>query len=158
MAALALADTARDSAEGGDDTGGLFACGPTRQENYTAAVPLRLGQAAAALHAADHALDLISTQPVRAYGTLAQIHISRAAAYLAMDEPEGAHEALSPVLALPPDRRLATVTDRLMEVATTLGQVRDTGRAGAGLRAAIEEFRLNSAPRRLALSPGQTAG
>ncbi|MDN3060097.1 helix-turn-helix transcriptional regulator [Streptomyces sp. SRF1] len=157
MTALALADAARDSSAGADDIGGLFACSPARQENYAAAVHLRIGQPAQALRAADHALELISAQPVRAYGTLAQIHISRAAAYLALGEPEGTHEALSPVLALPPDRRLATVSDRLAEISTSLGHLRDAGRAAVGLRAAIEEFRSNSAPRRLALSPGQTA-
>lgn len=156
LAALTRASAARDVLSGGDDIGGLFACGSARQENYGAAVLLRIGQEPAALQAADLALSLLSTQPVQAYGTLAQTHISRAAAYLAMGELEGAHEALLPVLALPPDRRLATVTDRLTELTAGLGP--RAGRAGVGLRAAIEDFRLDSASRRLALSPGHGMG
>ncbi|MEU9167715.1 helix-turn-helix transcriptional regulator [Streptomyces sp. NPDC048420] len=152
LAALARAEAARDATDGADEVGGLFSCGPARQENYNAAVHLRLGRPSDALNAADRGLELLLAQHVRAYGTLAQIHISRAAALLAGGEPEGAHEALVPVLALSPNRRLAPVTDRLSELAVGLNL--SGGRAAVGLRTAIEDFRLHSAPRRLALSPG----
>ncbi|MFF1767866.1 hypothetical protein [Streptomyces sp. NPDC058249] len=94
---------------------------------------------------------------MRAYGTEAQIHISRAAAHLATGEAEGALEALAPVLALPPDHRLAPVTQRLHELTSGIGRGTSPGSAAVGLRAAVEDFRLDSAPRHLALSPGQGA-
>ncbi|MFF7953995.1 helix-turn-helix domain-containing protein [Streptomyces griseorubiginosus] len=152
LAALGRAETARDTANTPDEIGGLFSCGPARQENYHAAVRLRLGQPTQALLAADRGLDLLRAQHVRAYGTLAQIHISRATALVAAGEPEGAYEALGPVFALSPDRRLAPVSNRLNELAAGLN--RTGGRSAVGLRTAIEDFRLNSAPRQLALSPG----
>ncbi|MFG2310607.1 XRE family transcriptional regulator [Streptomyces sp. NPDC048566] len=153
--ALSRAEALRDSPLDADDVGGIFSCQPARQENYSAAVHLRIGEPAKALRAADNALDLMSRQTVRAYGTEAQIHISKASAHLATGEPEGALEALAPVLALSPDHRLTPVTRRLHELTSGLG--RQTGAATAGLRAAIEDFCLDAAPRQLAPSPGQGA-
>ncbi|MFF3375759.1 XRE family transcriptional regulator [Streptomyces sp. NPDC002680] len=150
------ADT-RGSVTGEDDIGGIFACPPARQENYAAAVHLRVGRPADALRAADNALTLLATQPVRAYGTEAQIHISKAAAHLGTGEAEGAFEALAPVLALPPDHRLAPVTRRLSELPVDAGCPHTSGTASVGLRAAIEEFCLDSAPRHLVLSSGEAA-
>ncbi|MFE0357521.1 XRE family transcriptional regulator [Streptomyces nigra] len=158
LAALTRAEAAREAVTDADDIGGLFACTPARQDNYAAAAQLRIGRPSEALESADRALDLINTQPVRAYGTVAQIHISRAAAYLDLGEPDGAYEALQPVLTLSPDRRLAPVADRLTELGASLGQQRGAGRAVVGLRAAIDEFGRDSASRRLAaLSPGHSS-
>ncbi|MEU9882591.1 helix-turn-helix domain-containing protein [Streptomyces phaeochromogenes] len=153
LGALARAEGARDTMSGEDEVGGIFACQPARQENYVAAVELRIGRPSDALRAADNALTLLKTQPVRAYGTEAQIHISKAAAHLATGEAEGAFEALAPVLALPPDHRMEPVTRRLGELPVDRNRASATGRVR--LRAAIEEFRLNSAPRHFALSPGE---
>ncbi|MHB9861701.1 XRE family transcriptional regulator [Streptomyces sp. YIM S03343] len=154
LGALARAREARDSLRDEDDIGGIFACNPARQENYAAGVQLRVGRTVDALRAADHALALLSAQPVRAYGTEAQIHISKAAAHLSTGEAEGALESLAPVLALPPDHRLAPVIRRLGELPVDAGRTYMAARAAVGLRTAIEEFCLDSAPRRLALSPG----
>lgn len=154
LAALVRADDARAATSGEeDDIGGIFACQPARQRNYAAAVQLRLGRPADALRSADDALALLTVQPVRAYGTEAQIHVSQAAAHLAMGETEGALEALTPVLALPPDRRLAPVTRRLGELGSGISQPHDGRAAAIGLRQAIEEFCVDSAPQHLALSP-----
>jgi tetratricopeptide (TPR) repeat protein len=157
VTALARAKDARDAITDADDVGGLFSCQPARQENYAAAVHLRIGEPADALHAAEYAAQLLAAQPVRAYGTEAQIHISRAAAHLATGETEGALEALAPVLALPPDHRLAPVTQRLHELTSGIGRGTSPGSAAVGLRAAVEDFCLDSAPRHLALSSGQGA-
>ncbi|MFJ8273803.1 helix-turn-helix domain-containing protein [Streptomyces sp. NPDC094154] len=155
-ASLARASDAREALNGRDEIGGLFACDLARQHNYEAAVDLRIGRPERALRAADNALALMASQTVRAYGTVAQIHISRAAAQLAVGEAEGAHEALRPVLALPADHRLATVSERLTELSSGLSQ--RGGRAAVGLRAAIDAWRLDSIPRRLALSPQHLTG
>ncbi|MEU9190291.1 helix-turn-helix transcriptional regulator [Streptomyces sp. NPDC048484] len=154
-AALAHAEDARVAMSGEDEIGGIFACQPARQENYAAAVQLRIGRSADALGAADNALALLAVQPVRAYGTEAQIHISQAAAHLATGETEGALEALAPVLALPPDHRLEPVTRRLSDLRAGIGRPYVSGTTAVGLRQAIEEFCVDSAPRHLALSPGE---
>ncbi|MFJ6729973.1 XRE family transcriptional regulator [Streptomyces sp. NPDC091281] len=155
LGALARADDARVAAGEDDEIGGIFACAPARQQNYAAGVQLRVGRPSEALVSADHALALLRAQPVRAYGTEAQIHISKASAHLSTGEAEGALEALAPVLSLPPDQRLQPVTRRLGELTAAIG--RSTGRAGVGLRSAIEDFCLDSAPRHLALSPAEAA-
>ncbi|MEU9332906.1 XRE family transcriptional regulator [Streptomyces sp. NPDC048290] len=153
LSALARTHDARDAMSGEDQIGGIFACAPARQENYAAAVYLRLGRSADALSSAVRATALLSSQPVRAYGTEAQIHISEAAAHLDAGEIEGAIEALAPVLALPPDQRLAPVIQRLGELPITSLRPSESGHA-ATLRAAVEDFCLDSAPRHLALSSG----
>ncbi|MGW2685666.1 XRE family transcriptional regulator [Streptomyces sp. NPDC001414] len=157
--ALAQAERARERMGAEQDpVGGLFSCALPRQENYAAAVKLRIDRPHEALAAADRGLALIGEQEIQAYGTLAQIHISRATAQLQIGEPEGAHEALLPVFALPPDQRLAPVAGRLTELTGALAPLRGGGRGGVGLRAAIEAFRVDSAPQRLALSPGHGSG
>lgn len=153
--ALDRAEALRDTVLEADDIGGIFSCQPARQENYSAAVHLRVGEPDKALRAADNAITLMATQTVRAYGTEAQIHISKASAHLATGKAEGALEALAPVLAMSPDHRLTPVTRRLHELTSGLG--RQSVGTIAVLRAAIEEFCLDSAPRRLALSPGRGA-
>ncbi|WP_241740935.1 helix-turn-helix transcriptional regulator [Streptomyces sp. L2] len=154
LAALARAEEARNAAVGADEVGGIFACEPARQENYAAGVHLRVGHASVAARAADNALTLLSAQRVRAYGTEAQIRISKAAAHLISGEAEGAIEALSPVLALPPDQRVSPVTHRLRELASSVSRLHATGTAASGLCAAIEDFCMDSAARHVALSPG----
>lgn len=154
LAALSVAEDARAAVTGRDEIGGVFACQPARQENYAAAVQLRVGRPADALRSADSALALLHVQPVRAYGTEAQIHISQASAHLAAGEADGALEALTPVLALPPDHRLAPVARRLGELQSGIGRPLASSNAALGLRQAIEEFCLDSAPRHVALSPG----
>ncbi|MFH8218484.1 XRE family transcriptional regulator [Streptomyces sp. NPDC018057] len=152
LTALGRMADARDAVVGEDEVGGIFACPAARQENYAAAVHLRVGRPSDALHAADNALKLLAVQPVRAYGTEAQIHIGQAAAHLATGEAEGAIEALRPVLALPSDRRMAPVTRRLRELSAGLGRPYATGNAALALRAAVEDFCADSAPCHLALS------
>jgi tetratricopeptide (TPR) repeat protein len=155
LAALGHAQDARAAMNGEDEIGGIFACQPARQDNYAAAVQLRVGRPADALRSANNARALLAVQPVRAYGTEAQIHISQAAAHLANGEAEGAIEALAPVLALPPDHRLQPVTRRLSELCASIGRPYASGTAAVGLRQAVEEFCMDSAPRHLALSPGE---
>ncbi|MEV6379043.1 XRE family transcriptional regulator [Streptomyces sp. NPDC051773] len=155
LSALDCAQDVRAATRGEDQIGGIFACQPARQENYAAAVQLRLKRPAEAMRSAENALSLLAVQPVRAYGTEAQIRISQAAAHLATGEAEGALEALAPVLALPPDQRLEPVARRIGELSAEIGQPGLRSTSAIGLRQAIEEFCVNSAPRHLALSPGE---
>lgn len=156
LGALGRADDARAAQVGTDEVGGIFSCQPSRQDNYTAAVHLRGGRAAEALRATHSALALLAVQPVRAYGTEAQIHISQASAHLTTGEIDGAREALAPVLAMPPDHRLAPVARRLSELSAVIDHSAGGGARTVGLRSAITEWCADSAPRHLALSPGST--
>ncbi|MCX4550627.1 MULTISPECIES: helix-turn-helix domain-containing protein [unclassified Streptomyces] len=157
--ALARAVQARENATGGDDVGGLFSCPQARQENYAAAVHLRIGRPQAALAETQTALELLAAQPVRAYGTEAQIHISQATALLACGHPEGVLEALLPVLAMPAERRMGPVTQRMRELAAAMtGRPVADSNATASARRTIVDWCADSAPQQLALSSGEAAG
>ncbi|MFI9358619.1 XRE family transcriptional regulator [Streptomyces lydicus] len=152
QAALARAEDARASLRGEDEVAGLLSCSEFRQVNYSTAVHLRTGRASKALEEASGAL----AEPAgHAYGTTAQMHITLACAQIALGEPGGAKEALGLVLALPPGQRLAPVAARMREFAAIVAQspLADS-RGAAELQSAVEEWVLDSAPRRLALSPG----
>ncbi|MFF5565575.1 SDR family NAD(P)-dependent oxidoreductase [Streptomyces sp. NPDC012623] len=148
-----------EASTGEDDIGGLFSCPQARQENYVSAVRLRIGQPHDALRATETALGLLATQPVRAHGTEAQIHIAQARALLDCGEPEGVMPALMPVLAMPAERRMGAVTQRMRELAASLahGQTATASATTAAGRS-ITEWCADSAPRHLALSSGEGAG
>jgi hypothetical protein len=121
--ALQKAEEARQGASQ-DVVGGLFACNPLRQHNYSGAVQLRIGNPSSAIEHANEALLAANHETAPAYGTVAQVRIWAAAAQLASaaDQQassngiEGAAEFLKPVLALPPEQRLDTVVRRLRGV------------------------------------------
>ncbi|MEN8655136.1 hypothetical protein ABCR94_32270 [Streptomyces sp. 21So2-11] len=122
--------------------------------NYAAAVHLGTGHPRAALRETRTALE-----PVRAYGTEAQIHISHASALLGCGETEGIMDALLPVLAMPAERRMGPVTQRMRELAVALGHGPAADSTGiTAARRTLEEWCLDSAPRRLALSSGDGSG
>ncbi|MFE9886906.1 helix-turn-helix transcriptional regulator [Streptomyces scopuliridis] len=156
--ALSRAARAREAIVGEDDIGGLFSCPQARQENYAAAVHLRIGQPHAALRETQSALSLLATQPVRAYGTEAQIHIGQASALLECGEADGIMPALLPVLAMPAERRMGPVTQRMRELAAAMARG-PAARASAttAARRSITEWCADSAPRHLALSSGEGA-
>ncbi|MFC1418610.1 XRE family transcriptional regulator [Streptacidiphilus cavernicola] len=150
--ALARATTAREQQNGEDEIGGLFSCDRVRQGNYTSAVHLRARRPADALAEADSALKLLNRQAVRASGTEAQIHIIRATAHLAAGSVDGTYEALRPVLAMPPEKRLDTVAKRLQQLAAAIGRGHLGTVAGRDIQGAVEVYCRESAPK-LALSP-----
>ena len=157
QSALRRAVAAREEAAGGDDVGGIFSCPQARQENYAAGAHIRIKQYDDALAETTSALDHLAQQPVRAYGTEAQIRISRAMAYVGSGEPEGAMEALLPVLQMPPEQRLDTVVGRMRDLGTMMaGAPGARGAAGVAARATLADWCLDSAPRHLALSSGDT--
>ncbi|SFJ77887.1 hypothetical protein SAMN05192584_101285 [Streptomyces pini] len=95
---------------------------------------------------------------LHSYGTRSQMLIAQASAYLALGEPEGAAQALRPVLELPPEQRLEPVTRRIRELADVMARSRMANSAPAvALQSEAEAFCMESVPRRIALSPG-TAG
>lgn len=116
--ALEAARTAADAA-GPDPVGGLLSCGPVRALNYAAAALLAIGEAHQAVTQAELALDAAGAGGIEqlGFGTIAQTCITRALAYAAAGDPEGAREAARPVLELPPERRLATLAARIAPLA-----------------------------------------
>lgn len=119
LEALRTAERAADHA-GTDAVGALFSCNPARHANYRCASLLEIGRHADALDEADRAL-MQAAGSALGFGTIAQIHVTRARAFAARGEIEGAAEAARPVLALPPERRLATVAGRLSLLPAHLG-------------------------------------
>jgi transcriptional regulator with XRE-family HTH domain len=111
--AMARAHQARDQITHADSLGGPFSCGPAREANYNIAVHLRDHQPQQALLAAERAEHAWRDGDPQAYGTWAQVRIGSALAHLATKEVDGAQESLGPVLDLPTDHRLATLTTRL---------------------------------------------
>lgn len=151
--ALTRAEAAQEHLEGVDDVGGLFSCDSIRTANYTSGVHLQIGSPSDALAEAEAALAQMACKPVRAYGTEAQLHISRAAAYVAIGAPDGALEALQPVLSLPPEQRLDTVARRLQNLAAKVARSQlACAPVAVDLHGAVEVFCRESAPR-IALSP-----
>ncbi|MFI0914245.1 XRE family transcriptional regulator [Streptomyces abikoensis] len=151
-AALTRAEEARDAGSS-DDIGGLFSCPEIRRANYAAGVRLRVGDPAGALREAEEAL---RTQPAHAYGTSAQIYIGRAFAHLMLGSPDGAADAVEPVLALASEYRLDPLVHRMRELARALARSKFSGtRPGRQLQMEINAWCTVTAPRLLALSPGQ---
>ncbi|WP_242640859.1 XRE family transcriptional regulator [Streptomyces kasugaensis] len=155
QAALTHAAEAQAAQHGEDDIAGLFSCSDFRRVNYATGVHLLSGHAATALEEATSAL---ATPPPHAYGTAAQLHITLACAHVALGDLDGAALALRPVLALAPEQRLAPVAERLREFARAIARSPAAGgRAASSLQEMVESWYLESAPRRLALSPGSLA-
>ncbi|MEU8196443.1 hypothetical protein AB0C10_21940 [Microbispora amethystogenes] len=150
--AITRAMDARDHLTGADEVAGIFSCTEFRRSNYASAVLLRIGAPNEALREVE---DAFSSREPRAYGTVAQARIVQAAAYLALRQPDGAADALRPVLALPPQQRLEPLARRVRELGAALARspFADSTPAAA-LQRDIEAWCLDSAPRVLALSRG----
>ena len=116
VAAISAAHDALDAAMVDDDLSGVFGCGPTRVINYSIGVYLKAGDPEGALRVAGQATSQSPGEQV-GYGTFAQIGIGRARARLIQHDLPGAAREAAPVLELPPERRLITMTGKLMELA-----------------------------------------
>ncbi|GAA3441200.1 hypothetical protein [Planomonospora venezuelensis] len=120
--ALARAEEARaaGSDELHDEIGGEFAFRPAKERYYAAVTRLHLGDPARAIEAARDSLSLYAAgEPEnRSYGCESMAGAHLVVAHLMEGDPAGAEEAMAPVLALPPDRRISS-----------LGTTLDTGRA-----------------------------
>jgi hypothetical protein len=107
---------ARETTTGDDVVGGLLSCTPAREANYVSGVQQLLGEHVDAVASADEALRLSRAQPVRSYATEAQIHLNRVSAFLDLGDVEAATTGLRPVVDLPPNRRLSTLTGRVAQL------------------------------------------
>jgi transcriptional regulator with XRE-family HTH domain len=147
---------ARDEVTSEDDAAGIWACGRARQANYAMGVHLRAGNAAGALAEAETAQQAYEAGEPWAYGTWAQIRIGSGIAYLLAGQVDGVVSELAPILSMPPERRLATLTARVGEVGVRLADRRYQGSTEvAELREQIVDYRAHGVTAR-ALPPGES--
>ncbi|MEN3536062.1 hypothetical protein AAH991_13185 [Microbispora sp. ZYX-F-249] len=98
-----------------DGFAGEFAFRPAKHAYYTAVTHLHLGQAGRAIEQARAALGLYAREDRqnRSYGCEAMAGAHLAVAHLMEDDPGGAEQALTPLLALPPERRIDSLAETL---------------------------------------------
>ena len=145
-AALARATEARDRVEPDelDSLGGVCVFSRPRQL-YLAADALAWGGETEANHTerlALEALDAYAAAPEedRAFGTEAGARSALAVARVLLREIDGAAEALTLVLELPPPKRIHGIVTSVEHVHTALGAVENPGRDVTELADAIEAF------------------
>lgn len=115
-AAEAHETTAADTLH--DEIGGVFGFNDAKSHYYAGATYIHLGQADLALNATRQAIDLYTSGPAdqRSYGAESLARIDSAMAHLLKGSLDGAIDALQPVLALPVDKRIAQLNERLTGV------------------------------------------
>ncbi|MEZ0077360.1 hypothetical protein [Planotetraspora sp. GP83] len=123
---LTMALEAREADSGDelhDGFAGEFAFRPAKHAYYAAVTRLHLGQPAPAIQEARTALDLYATGDPqhRSYGCEAMAGAHLAVAHLMEDDPDGAEEALTPLLDLPPERRIDSLAETLGSTRKLLG-------------------------------------
>jgi ATP/maltotriose-dependent transcriptional regulator MalT len=141
---IAKAESLRESASADelDEIGGLFTFGPVRQLYYAGDALSWINQDAT--EAADYSARAVTGYEDRqseewAFGDQAGAHANLAIARLALGEPEGAREALAPVLTLPTAQRMNGIVLSAQRVGRALVQA-PQGRQQAELQDEIEEF------------------
>lgn len=101
-----------------DEIGGVFGFNDAKGHYYAGATYIHLGQADLALTATRQAIDLYTAGPAdqRSYGAESLARIDFAMAHLLKGSLDGAIDALQLVLALPVDKRIAQLNERLTGV------------------------------------------
>jgi len=128
--ALAACRTERERADGGnelhDHIGGEFGFNEARQAFCSGSAYLQLGDIRRALEECERAVRLYEAGPVgeRWYGAECSARTDLAATRLLRGELDGAREALVPVFALSPDKRVQGLVKRLGNVQRLLSQPR----------------------------------
>lgn len=125
-----------------------------RQAVFRLSVLLRTGDPGGALGAAAAADRSWASGDPRNPGTWAQVRIGAAVANLMQGSLDGAAEQVTPVLSLPPEMRIATVTGWMKDLDRQLTQLRFAASPiGTDLRRQIRDFTEKALPPR----PGQEA-
>ena len=120
-----------------------------RQAIFALSVALRTGDPGGALRAAELADEGWAAGDPYIPGTWAQVRIGASIAHLVKDSLDGAVEQVTPMLALSPEYRIATVTGWLTDLDHHLASKRfASSPAAAGLRQQIGDFSA------IALPPG----
>jgi hypothetical protein len=135
-ARTALGEAERTAENLDDDGTSAWSFSHGRQAIFTLSVCVHAGDPDGALRAADSADAYWASGGDRVTATWAQVRAGAAMAHLLKDSLDGAASHLAPVLELPPDARIRTVTGYLEEVGAML---RDRRFAGSPLAATLTE-------------------
>ena len=128
-----------------DDGTTAWSCPPAREANYAAIVNLGAGELERSLSDAGRADEAWASGCPWVYGTWAQVRIGAAIAHVRNGEAEGAAGEIAPVLSLPAEYRVVTLTDRLLYVNQLLREPRYRNNpAATNLSATIAEFCASS--------------
>jgi tetratricopeptide (TPR) repeat protein len=145
-ARAALQRAERAAGDLDDDGASVWSFPRGRQAIFALSVCVHTGDPDAALRAAAAADAYWDSGGIRATATWAQVRAGAAMAYLLKDSLDGAAAQLRPVLELPPELRIQTVTGYLEEISAMLGEPRFAGSSlGTGLRDQISEFNAAAA-------------
>jgi len=154
--ALAACRTERERADGRnelhDHIGGEFGFTEARQAFCSGSAYLQLGNVGRALEECERAVRLYEASPAgeRWYGAECSARTDLAATRLLRGELDGAREALAPVFALPPDKRVQGLVKRLGNVQRLLSQpLYVTSSDGRHLGQQIEGFAAGAVSRAL---------
>jgi hypothetical protein len=106
------------------------------------AVPLNLGEPQEALRLATEAEPMWQQERPRAFGTWAHFQIAVASAHILVGSVEGAMEHVSPVLHLPQEYRISTLTGHFSTLNTLLADRRfNQSHEVASLRELLRGFK-----------------
>jgi tetratricopeptide (TPR) repeat protein len=145
--ALGRAEQIADALPSADTGLSPWSFPPERQAIFALSVALRTGNTDGALRAAAVADQGWAAGDPHIPGTWAQVRIGAAIAHLLNDSLDGAVEQVTPVLTMPPEFRIATVTGWLADLDDRLASDRYAhSRAASGLRQQIREFTANALP------------
>jgi tetratricopeptide (TPR) repeat protein len=144
-AALTRARRARDELESVQELGSAWACPRPRQATYALQVAHGAHDPAWMLREVAAADEAWGEGDLWVYGTWSQIRIGAGIAHAMAGEVDGAAEEVAPVLDLPPELRVVTITGRLGVVEQQLAQRRYAGTGAAvDLRDQIRDFRAGA--------------
>jgi hypothetical protein len=143
--ARAALQRAERTAEDLDDSTSAWSFSRQRQAIFALSVCLHTGDPDSALRAAAAADAYWDAGAVKVAATWAQVRAGAAIAYLLKNSLDGAAAELAPVLELPPELRIQTVTGYLDEIGAMLAAPRFAdSNLGSGLRQQITEFNASS--------------
>jgi hypothetical protein len=146
--ALARAEMFASALPGPDTGTSPWSFPPERQAIFALSVALRTGDADGALRQAAAADQGWATGDPHIPGTWAQVRIGAAIAHLLKGALDGAVEQVTPMLAMPPEFRIATVTGWLADLDQHLSNHRYAhSQAASALRQQIRDFTDNALPR-----------
>lgn len=138
-AALQFAQLAAETLD--DESISVWSFPPGRQAIFALSVHLHTGDPDSALRAAEDAIAYWQAGGAKATATWAQVKAGAAMAYLQKNSLDGAAHQLQPVLDLPPEQRIRTVTGYLDEADVMLRDKRFADSTVCiGLREHIREF------------------
>jgi tetratricopeptide (TPR) repeat protein len=137
-ALLQAADVRTGADELHDEIAGEFAFRPAKEHYYAAVTHLHLSDPASAIESARRSLSLYASgEPEnRSYGCESMASAHLAIAHLMEGDRQGAEDALAPILALPPDRRIGSLSTTL----STGRSLLTTRPGGEQLARQIENF------------------